>query len=940
MPKVAKYLFGVLFLGMVFSGQAQYYLGGQDPASVHWKQIKTPSATFIFPEEAEAMAQRYANLLQLSNPAIAGPYLAKMRPIDIVLHNRSTLSNAMVSPTPFHADIFLTPDQVTYPQLWSKQLTLHEYRHAVQMQKMRQGFTGGLYYAFGDQTVGALMGLFMPFWFIEGDAVFSETIHSNSGRGRTPSFVMDLKAQVLDKGIYSYDKAQYGSYQDYVPDHYTLGYQLVLNGLLNYDPDIWNYTLEKITRRPYTLMPFSNGIRHFAGTGKAKYYKHTIQQLATKWEQELAGVENQWQIPQPETKEFTNYRFVIPLENGEVLAEKISMDDVNRFVKIDREGHEKRIFTPGYDFAQSLSGNDSLLVWNEKAFDPRWTNRDFSVIKVRYITSGKTRVITRNSKLFAPALSQNALMIAAVKVSNENQYSLTWLNAETGDILGEFRTDDNWFLMFPTWSDDDQSIVMVALGAEGKAIVRYYPETNQHEILIPFGFTDISQPVLFQNKLVFVGAYNGTNNLYQKDLTTGLVSALTQSRYGVTDPRFTRDGDSLFFADYTANGYRLAAISLQDKRFQPIDLNTSKHLWPIDQLVSDHTFNLDEVTIPDTLYQVSHYSRLGHLFNFHSWGLTGVDVDNYSFSPGVNVLSQNVLSTSTAFAGYYYDPNEQTGKIKAGFSYLGWYPEINLSAESGRRKQLYTDNAGIVQEARWRETDVTFGSSVPLNFTNSKWIKGVEPMAGVSAKFLKMDEDVAVRFREDQVISVHPGIFAYIQYKRSLRDLFPRWGQSLQMSYRTTPFSDSVSQQFAAISTTYLPGFFRHHGFRLYTAWQWSENGNYSYSNLVSFPRGYSGLFFNDVLVFKADYAMPVAYPDWDIPSVLYFKRLRANLFWDVASGQDVHHLNQTYESSGVELFSDWHFLGLLPEVTLGVRCYSRSYDKTMGFEFLFGAAF
>ncbi len=122
-----------------------------------------------------------------------------MKNLPLVLHNRTVVSNAMVSPTPFRADFFTMPGQNSYSQPWDKQLTLHEYRHAAQMQKLNQGFTSGLKVLFGDQAIGAIIGVFLPFWFIEGDAVFVETIYSESGRGRSPEFIMPLKAQIIEK---------------------------------------------------------------------------------------------------------------------------------------------------------------------------------------------------------------------------------------------------------------------------------------------------------------------------------------------------------------------------------------------------------------------------------------------------------------------------------------------------------------------------------------------------------------------------------------------------------------------------------------------------------------------------------------------------------------------------------------------------------------------
>ena len=129
MKNLVKYGVGFLLFLVVLDGKSQFYVNGQDPASVHWQQLKTTSATIIFPTEVVELAQKYANLIELSQKAVSTPYFPKLHTIKIVMHNRGTLSNAMVSPTPFHANFYHTPDQVSYAQKWTKQLALHEYRH-------------------------------------------------------------------------------------------------------------------------------------------------------------------------------------------------------------------------------------------------------------------------------------------------------------------------------------------------------------------------------------------------------------------------------------------------------------------------------------------------------------------------------------------------------------------------------------------------------------------------------------------------------------------------------------------------------------------------------------------------------------------------------------------------------------------------------------------
>lgn len=197
-----KLLYPVSLLFFLFlfssSANAQYFLTGQEPASTKWIQIKNKSFQIIFPEGYDSIAQMYARFLNLSATYVKQPYLNKVKRIPIVLHNKTTISNAMVSPAPFHADFFEMPSQKIYPEIWQKQLTLHEYRHVVQMNVMRKGFGKFLYLLLGQQGT-ALLFNGLPQWFYEGDAVYSETLHSKSGRGRLPRFIYPLKAQIIEK---------------------------------------------------------------------------------------------------------------------------------------------------------------------------------------------------------------------------------------------------------------------------------------------------------------------------------------------------------------------------------------------------------------------------------------------------------------------------------------------------------------------------------------------------------------------------------------------------------------------------------------------------------------------------------------------------------------------------------------------------------------------
>ena len=941
-------LFTIFFFIVVQVVNAQFYIVGQEPASVHWKQIKTTNFNIIYPDGYFSNANIYANTLELTHKITLSPYLKQSpKPFTFVLHPQSTWANAMVLPAPLHGDFFEIPDQNLYPEIWQYQLSLHEYRHFAQMRKMYQGVGKGLSYVFGQAGPMALFGMFIPLWYIEGDAVFNETIHSKSGRGRLPSFTMGLKAQLLDKKIYKFDKAVVGSYRDYVPDHYTLGYQLVLYGVENYGYDMWNLGLDRVARRPYLLKPFVNGLKTYSGLRKVKYYNKVIDTLRVEWksDQETKLLSKPDHIiPAKKKRFFTNYRFPVMLKDGSVVAERTGLDDINRFVKLYADGTEEVLFTPGFDYSESLSANDSLLCWNEKQYDLRWSNRDYSIIKIYNYRTKKLRTLTHKTRLFAPSLSPDGKKVVAVSVSENGINSLKVLDAVTGEIITRFSTKDNLFFMIPKWSADGNSIVSIVLSKQGKSIVVYEPGNDRYNYVLPFGFDEINRPYKQGNFIVYTGTYNGVNNIYQLDMRMGEISQLTNVKYGAEDATLSPD-NSLIFSDYTADGYRIGKLDSSEITGKKID-SVKPFIYPVDKLVTANTFVLEDTVVPSVQYKEKKYSRLKHLFNLHSWGPMLVDVNSYQFEPNVVMASQNMLGTAVSTLGYYYNYNDRTGKIKFTFDYTGWYPVVGFQANYGKRHLSYVNEDGNKVTAFWDETNLSLNLSVPLRFIKSKWINGVTPRVSVKEKFLSNIRNAT--FSNTQFTSFGYSLYAYRSLKRSRKDLLSKWSQSIYTAFSHTPFSSKPSSIAYVSGNITFPGFFNHHGLKIYVAQEWKKDGDYSYGDYIATPRGYTNLKFDNVFSVKADYAFPIAYPDWDIPSAAYLTRIYAQLFFDYSSlrvkdrvfdNPDKPTVNGYIDqpsSMGIELYTNWYFLSLPVEFTLGFR---GSYKLSGSFvpEFLFG---
>jgi hypothetical protein len=923
--------------------QAQYFTLGADPASVRWNQVRTENFRIIYPNTLDSQALYIANAYEHIYGPGAASLGVKPRKWPVILHNRTVISNAVVPYAPKRIEMVTTPPQDNYAQSWIDQLILHEYRHAVQYTAVNRGFTRALSFVFGQQAVPAVMGLFVPFWFIEGDAVVMETALSQTGRGKVPSFEMKLRAQFLEKGIYFYDKAVNGSYKNFIPNHYELGYQLVGHTRVQYGPETWSRVMRKTGNIPLMLVPFSNTLYKETGYGKSRLYNKITGELQESWIEEDKGILHTDYLPLKESarKFYTSYNRPVVLDDGAVVTLRTSIDDITRIVIIDTTGREKVLLTPGSMPDKWISGAGTMICWAGIDRDMRWEQQSFSVIKTYDLQTGKLTQLTRRTRYFSPTLSADSRLIAAVEVDEDNFSHLVVLDAASGDVLHKFPAPGNYFLSYPAWSPDGRHVAAIITRNEGKSLVKFGLETPGLETpgletLLPFTNTDISKPSFYHNYILFTGTYTGIENIFALDPDTRKLYQVTSARFGATDATADHQNGILHYSDYTSDGYQPVKCPIIPEDWTITD-PAAEHFYPLaEQLAAQENFTFRSEEVPDSNYTIKKYRKGLNLFNFHSWAPVSVDIDNTDINPGVTLMSQNLLSTSFATLGYTYDLNEEAGKYSLKYTYEGLYPVIDLSADYGLRRGVHTDTAGNQNPYKYHELNVATVISVPLSRNARSWFMGIRPSAGYSYKYLRMDPEEELRFRKDYFHSLDYRVFIYAQSRRSYRDLQPRWGQLLQLNYSFTPFeADTGSSIFAANGLLYFPGIFRHHGFRLYGGYQQRHVELYRYGNLVNFPRGYTGIYADKAVSGNINYLFPIFYPEWRLGPVIYMKRLKGAVFYDHMVSFD-RSPYQHYQSIGLDLTLDFHLFRFFVPFEMGVRTVYRVNDRAVGFEFLY----
>ena len=185
-------IFSLLFFSLSFAtvieAPAPLVDYQQNPSAMEWSKIDTEHFEIIFPKGIEKQAQRVSHLLETAYPLVSRSLEVYPKKISLILQNQSTVSNGFVTLAPRRSEWYTTP--AMDPELtnteWLKTLAVHEFRHVVQFQKTRQGFNRVLEIWLGEIGQALGIGLTLPPWFLEGDAVGIETALTKGGRGRLP----------------------------------------------------------------------------------------------------------------------------------------------------------------------------------------------------------------------------------------------------------------------------------------------------------------------------------------------------------------------------------------------------------------------------------------------------------------------------------------------------------------------------------------------------------------------------------------------------------------------------------------------------------------------------------------------------------------------------------------------------------------------------------
>ncbi|WP_420152460.1 hypothetical protein [Siphonobacter sp.] len=922
-----RFLFCVWCCLTGYQALAQLGNASQNPASIRWFQYRTPHFQIIYPEGLDSVSNRLANTMETVYEPVSKTLGRKPRRIPLVLQTQTTVSNGFVTLTPRHTEFYITPPQDANflgTNRWLDLLAVHEYRHVVQNEKAMTGISKGLFYLFGYNATNFLK-TGIPDWFAEGDAVCTETALSPGGRGRIPEFNLLFRTQLLSRNKpFSYPKIVAGSYRDNLPDWYVLGYHLTNYARRKLGPEVWNTVLDRYYRFPFYPFSFSDKLRKISGLRTEDLYQEAAADFTQQWAAQQAVASPAPQVSTKPIRVYTDYEYPQLLPDGRIVALKSGLANIPAFVLLDGQNETKLYETGFLQNSATLSLGQTTLVWAEQHFDPRWGMRDYTVLKTLDLRTGTTRQVTRKSRYFAPTISPDGRTILTVSIDTEGKSQLVLVQASDGQVLRTFPNPQQSLYQQPRFAADGRRAIMVRQVGSQKTLTILNLETGQSQDVFPLQTQNLSQPLLYDDWVLYNAPYTGTDQIYAFHRINQKHYAVTQRPFGAYHAALSPDGRTLAFQDFTEQGHRIARLPFNPAEWTELTEIPTAPTRSFGPLVQQENNPALLTSVPNQSNVRKPYSK-ANLFNIYGWGpvLTSSETDL-----SVGIQSQNLLSTAFTSAGYTYNANERQGRWEGNFSYYGWYPVIDVSVASAGRQTVFSlDEQPPIDSLRkdyWRQNEFNVGLRMPLVLTHSKYREGLS--LAVQANFIQTQGyDLPLRSRTEPGRHSLSATTVSLSYSRLLRqakrDVQPRWGQTFSLYARNTPFGGALQGNLLALQTRlYFPGFFPHHSIRLYGGVQFQGSGDsYVFGSPMFFPRGYVYASAAKLTTGTLQYQLPLAYPDWSLGRLLYVQRIKLNAFADLGYAVTGDR-TRTYQSTGVDVTFDFNVLRLRQAFELGFR--------------------
>src|SRR5690606_36672521 len=363
-------------------------------------------------EKSEEVAKRVVKLLEHYRDEVSEDYFVQTDKLTLILHDKTSDSNGFVTLAPRRSEWFMTPSLARElgSTEWYNTLSIHEFRHVVQYQKMRGGFNRSLYFLLGDTGLSLGIILSAPNWYFEGDAVVAETALSKAGRGRSAGFSQIMRSILLDKKEIDYETLFVPNYNHELPYAYEYGY--FLNGYFRneYGPKMINQLIEESIRDSYWPFTYYNSYPLVINKKFMDYHRETLLKIHNKLQEEEK--DNHYTLGDTLLKA-KKEKGITSIDQFKVTEEGIYLlkqdyDDIMALYLLD---HDKKLHHISdlhyFAYSQRASFSSTQLIYTQLQPTMRYLFESTSDLYLMDLKTGDQKKLTQGKIIFQPTFSRD-----------------------------------------------------------------------------------------------------------------------------------------------------------------------------------------------------------------------------------------------------------------------------------------------------------------------------------------------------------------------------------------------------------------------------------------------------------------------------------------------------------------------------------------------------
>lgn len=878
--------------------------------------MKTQDIQIIYGRGMESNALRIANMIGYISDSCTRSVGPKRFKMDLVLQTQTTISNGYVALSPARSEFFCTPpagNQVQGSLDWMDFLTIHEYRHILQNANTRYGLTKTASILGGQNLWSAFIGISIPDWYLEGDAVITETALTNSGRGRSAFFTRYLRAMAYDNKFYRYSKLRNGSFKTQLPNQYAMGYILLTHARQEKGNDVTATILKEASAYKGLVYPFSRAMKRHTGYSTSSLYKSSFEKYNAEAQQYLRNIKltESQRISTSSGNCVTEYLSPRFLSDGSIVVNKTS-NKKNSALYLLTGGKEERLITRGFSIDDFISVGNDIAAWTELNNDSRRTNLNYTNIFLYEIkTKTKTR-LTRKGRYFSPIVSSDGSQVAAIHFGTDQIAAIHILDRKSGDLVKSIPVQPNMTLTRIAWLNPNELVSIAKLNsqlfvAKFNLITQVMTELTTPTAHVIDGLSSSGDEIYFQSD------FSGIDNIYKVRADgSKVVYQVTSVPVGAYFPDVSADGKQVVYSEINSMGYHLSKASSLGAA-DPITIIEPKEMERYNTIANQSEGGEIISKVPQNSYEIQKYKGLFKGMKLHSWSI----YPSYT-QPEIDLQMRNIFNDVRLNFGGGINRNEGMSDFYSAEMTIGrYYPEIAIQTRFGKRStDFFTETDSLIN---MEYDELAYGGSVgvPLAWMKGTYITKIAPSVSYTQRLLT-DPVVGDFKMEDKSFGSYGIRLSYsTKRRRALQHVGSRLGVAIDLNYNQS--IDFENEKITGTTSLFLPGVGANHNLELKAGYQRESLDNYyQFADAFEYPRGFGRIINDEVTSYSINYALPLLYPDFGIAGLTYFKRIRANVFYDAAFTQ-IRDQSTNFSSTGLELIFDNINLNYAP-FSVGLR--------------------